>query len=228
MAVLQTDPSAMPQRASKPTPAVPARPPHSRGSPEPPLLHRLRAWLRVGGHPPQPNAPSWRRPSWRLQLPGGRCGPVPPSQPPPAHPVAFSVAARHLPSFGRLTRSCASPPLERRLGPPPCAGGDDGRRLQLTRRRRRALCPVSRRRAVPGQPSPSSRRARPALRRAAAQPLPTPRLPPSFSPFPHPPPQPPSDVAVAAAAQCAQGESEEETGDTSGWAPLNKSSASLQ
>ncbi|XP_064530728.1 uncharacterized protein LOC135423929 isoform X2 [Pseudopipra pipra] len=140
---------------------------------------------------------------------------------PPPHPVAFPVAARHLPSFGRLARSCARPALERRLGPPPVpaattVGGCSGSRVGGGGVVRSAPSQPPARSARPAQPSPASRR------RAAPR-------PPSFPPCPHPLPQPPADVAVAAAAaQCAQGGSEEETGDPSGWAPLNKSSASLQ
>uniref|UniRef100_A0A8B9QSA0 Chromobox 3 n=1 Tax=Anas platyrhynchos TaxID=8839 RepID=A0A8B9QSA0_ANAPL len=89
---------------------------------------------------------------------GGGCGGVGGPGPAPApapHPVALPVAARHLPSFGRLARSCARPPLERRLGPPPVPAATTVGSSQLARRRRRALCPLSRRRALLAQPSPA-------------------------------------------------------------------------
>lgn len=147
---------------------------------------------------------------------------------PQAYPVAFPVAARHLPSFGRLARSCARPALERRLGPPPVpaattVGGCSGSRVGGGGVVRSAPSQPPARSARPAQPSPAPL--------ATAAPLPALRLPPSLAlpPCPHPPPQLPADVAVAAAAaaQCAQGGSQEETGDPSGWAPLKSVSFSL-
>ncbi|XP_066847949.1 chromobox protein homolog 3 isoform X1 [Anser cygnoides] len=91
-----------------------------------------------------------------------------------------------------------SPPVGETSWPPSCAGGDDGRSSQLARRRRRALCPVSRRRALLAQPSPDRRRARPApplpssssssSSCAAGLPLPPSLPPPRLPPAPRPSP----------------------------------------
>ncbi|XP_052655645.1 chromobox protein homolog 3 isoform X1 [Harpia harpyja] len=116
----------------------------------------------------------------------GRRGPVPPPAAHPAHPVAFSVAARHLPSFGRLTRSCASPPLERRLGPPPVlaattVGGCSSRVGGVVR-----SAPSAAGAHCSASPAPPA--AAPALRRAA--------LPPSRSPPPPSLPPPPASTPL--------------------------------
>uniref|UniRef100_A0A8D2MY45 Chromobox 3 n=1 Tax=Zonotrichia albicollis TaxID=44394 RepID=A0A8D2MY45_ZONAL len=103
---------------------------------------------------------------------------------PQAYPVAFPVAARHLPSFGRLARSCARPALERRLGPPPVpaattVGGCSGSRVGGGGVVRSAPSQPPARSARPAQPSPASHR------RAAPRP-PPPALP--LSPSLPPPP----------------------------------------
>ncbi|XP_027531061.1 chromobox protein homolog 3 isoform X1 [Neopelma chrysocephalum] len=90
----------------------------------------------------------------------GVCRPAPL---PPPHPVAFPVAARHLPSFGRLARSCARPALERRLGPPPVpaattVGGCSGSRVGGGGVVRSAPSQPPARSARPAQPSPAQPR----------------------------------------------------------------------
>lgn len=103
---------------------------------------------------------------------------------PQAYPVAFPVAARHLPSFGRLARSCARPALERRLGLPPVpaattVGGCSGSRVGGSSVVRSAPSLPPARSARPAQPSPASHR------RAAPRPPPPARpLSPSLPPPP--------------------------------------------
>lgn len=143
----------------------------------------------------------------------------PPAGPSPALALAAMMAAAARGPLAALTQSLSLSPrgiflrLDAWRGPalaprgtdvlaPSCAGGDNGRRLRLARRRRRALCPVSRRRARlgPARPAPP---ARPGPPRAVPRPLPS--------------PPGPSD---AAAAQSAQGESREETGERRGRAAV--------
>ncbi|XP_027752060.1 chromobox protein homolog 3 isoform X1 [Empidonax traillii] len=105
-----------------------------------------------GSGPAGRSAGSQRRPSWRP----GSAGPLLP----PPHPIAFPVAARHLPSFGRLARSCARPALERRLGPPPVpaattVGGCSGSRVGGGSVVRSAPSQPPARSARPAQPSPA-------------------------------------------------------------------------